>query len=165
MKRTIFTLMLISGVIFSCSSDSDNNDPVDEKNAIVGKWQATELQAADPNSSEVDLGAEVLAKLTAEQCEILVFTFQEDLVLIAESAVNNLEINATATGLDVPCPTQKDTETTTYTYDGSILTYVDTDMETKSVKATVEGNTLSIDATDLDIPNLNGAGQLIFTRK
>jgi len=165
MKRAIFTLILISGLAFSCSSDSDNNDPVDEKNAIVGSWQATELQAADPNSSEVDLGAEVLAKLTAEQCEILVFTFQEDLVLIAESAVNSLEINATATGLDVPCPTQKEIETTTYTYDGTTLTYVDTGIGTKTVQATVDGNTLSIDATDLDIPNLNGAGKLIFTRK
>ncbi|MGB5553273.1 MAG: hypothetical protein WBM83_01350 [Flavobacteriaceae bacterium] len=163
MKRVIMTLLLVSGLFFSCSKDKA--DDQQDQNKIVGSWQATELQAADPNSSEVNLGAEILARLTAENCELLVFTFQEDLVLKVESGVNSLEINATATGLEVPCPTQKEIETTTYTYDGTNLTYVDTGVGTKTVKATIDGNILTIDATELDIPNLNGAGKLIFTKK
>lgn len=164
MKRNIFTLFLASLLFFSCSKDENNQENTDPANAIVGSWRATEFKGADPNNSNVNLGAEILANLTAENCYIITFTFNEDLTLIAENAVDYLQINATATGLEVPCPTQKDTESSTYTYDGTTLTTVDTSGTTVMVKVTIDGNTMSADAADLDIPNFDGAGELIFER-
>jgi len=135
-----------------------------DEQAIEGSWRASEFRAANPNSSNVNLGAEILANLTAEDCYILTFTFNEDLTLIAESAVNYLEINATATGLEVPCPTQSDTESSTYTYDGEVLTTIDQNGEVLTVSVTIEGDIMTADATDLDIPNFDGEGSLIFEK-
>ena len=94
----------------------------------------------------------------------MTFIFNQDLSLIVENATDYLEINATATGLEVPCPTQKDTEASTYTYDGTTLTTIDTEGITVAVKVTIDGNMMSADATDLDIPNFDGSGELIFEK-
>lgn len=151
--------------MFSCSKD-ENKDSQEQApgDAVVGSWRASEFKAANPNSSNVNLGAEILANLTADDCYILTFTFNEDLTLIAESGVNYLEINATATGLEVPCPTQSDTESSTYTYDGEVLTTIDQTGKVVNVKVTIEGNIMTADATDLDLPNFNGEGSLIFEK-
>jgi len=164
MKLNIFILFLVSILFFSCSKDADKQDDVNPANRILGSWRATEFKAADANSSNVNLGAEILDQLTAEECYILTFTFNEDLTLSAENAVNYLEINATATGLEVPCPAQKDTESSTYTYDGTTLTTVDMNGETVEVKVSVDGDTMSADATDLDIPNFDIAGEIVFKK-
>lgn len=164
MKRNLFLLFISTTLLFSCSSDDDQQDDANDENQIVGSWRVTEFKAADSNSSNVNLGAEILANLTAEDCYILTFTFNQDLSLIVENATDYLEINATATGLEVPCPTQKDTEASTYTYDGTTLTTIDTEGMTVTVKVTIDGNMMSADATDLDIPNFDGSGELIFEK-
>ncbi|TMM58303.1 hypothetical protein FEE95_02420 [Maribacter algarum] len=164
MKCNLIALFVVSVLLFSCSKDENKTDEVTPENAIVGSWRATEFKAADPNSSNVNLGAEILANLTAEQCYIITFTFNSDMTLIGESGVNYLQINATPTGLEVPCPTQKDTESSTYTYDGTTLTTVDTDGVTVMVKVSIDGDTMSADATDLDIPNFDAAGEIIFEK-
>jgi len=165
MKRNVFIVFLTAILFISCSKDENNQvDAADPASAIIGSWRATEFVAADPNSSNVNLGAEILANLTAEQCYIITFTFNSDMTLIGESSVNYLQINATATGLEVPCPTQKDTESSTYTYDGTTLTTVDTDGVTVMVKVSIDGTTMSADAADLDIPNFDAAGEIIFEK-
>lgn len=164
MKRDVFILFLASMLFVSCSKDDNNQENIDPASAIVGSWRATEFKAADPNNSNVNLGAEILKKLTAEECYIITFTFNEDLTVVGDNAVNYLEINATATGLDVPCPTQKDTESSTYTYDGSVLTIVDQNGISQAIKVSIEGNNMNADATDLDIPNFDAAGELIFEK-
>ncbi|MEP3207845.1 MAG: lipocalin family protein [Maribacter sp.] len=164
MKRNVFILILTTILFISCSTDENEPAKVDPTSAILGSWRATEFKAADPNSSSVNLGAEILDKLTAEQCYIITFTFNSDMTLTGESGVNYLQINATATGLDVPCPTQRDTQSSTYTYDGTTLTTVDTDGVTVMVKVSIDGNTMTADAGDLDIPNFDGAGEIIFEK-
>jgi hypothetical protein len=166
MKHNLFLLLVTSVMIISCSTDENNQmeEAQTDEQAIEGSWRASEFQAANPNSSNVNLGAEILANLTAEDCYILTFTFNQDLTLIAENAVNYLEINATATGLEVPCPTQSDTEASTYTYDGQVLSIIDQAGEVVNVSVTIEGNIMTADATDLDIPNFDGEGSLIFEK-
>ena len=161
MKRNLFLLFISTTLLFSCSTDDNKQD---DENAIVGSWRATEFKAANPNSSNVNFGAEILANLTAKECYILTFTFNQDLSVIAKNAADYLEINATATGISVPCPTQTDTETSTYTYNGTTLTTVDAEGAVVSVKVTIDGNIMSVDATDLDIPNFDGEGDLIFEK-
>jgi len=165
MKHNLLLLLIVVTLSFSCSKDDTKSSDADPESAIVGSWQARQFKAADPNSSNVNIGAEILSNLTAEECYILTFTFNEDLSLIAESSINYLELNFSATGLEVPpCPTQSDTETSTYTYDGTTLTTVDTDGVIVMVKVNIDGNTMSADATDLDIPNFDGDGELIFEK-
>lgn len=165
MKRNVFLLFISAILLFSCSKDENKNEEANSEDAIVGSWRATEFKATDSNSSNVNLGAEILANLTAEDCYILTFTFNEDLSLVAESSVNHLELNFSPTGLEVPpCPTQSDTETSSYTYDGTTLTTVDADGAVVAVKVTITGDTMSADASDLDIPNFDGDGELIFEK-
>lgn len=148
---------------FSCSNDDAAND---NTNAIVGTWFATELQIDNATASDdAKNGRDALNFLTARQCYIIKFVFNQDLSVTAENSVNYLEINATATGLDIPCPSEKDTENSTYTYNGSTLSILDSAGNSISTSAIVDGNTLSIEATGLDIPNFNASGQLIFQRQ
>ncbi|KAG1657600.1 hypothetical protein GQR58_023279 [Nymphon striatum] len=82
----------------------------------------------------------------------------------SSNAVDYLEINATATGLVVPCPTQSDTETSTYTFDGTTLTTIDSGGAIVEVRVSIDGDIMSANATDLDIPNFDGEGELIFEK-
>jgi len=164
MKRNLFLLFVSAILLFSCSKDENKQDDENDENAIVGSWQAREFRAADPNDSNVNFGAEILANLTAENCYILTFTFNQDLSLVANNSVNYLEINASPTGIVVPCPTQSDTETSTYTFDGTTLTTIDAEGSEVSVKVSINGSIMTADATDLNLPNFNGDGELIFEK-
>lgn len=168
MKHNVLLLFLASVLIFSCSKD-DNNDETEtemEQQAIVGEWQATELQINDQTASDdAKFGKQILDFLTERDCFILTFKFNADLTVTAENSANYLSINATATGLDIPCPTESDSEMSTYTYDGSVLTTIDENGQTVVVDVTISGDTMTVNATDLDIDNFNDEGKLIFIRK
>ncbi len=164
MKCNLIAIFVVSVLLFSCSKDENKIDEVTPENAIVGSWRATEFKAADPNNSNVNLGAEILDKLNAEQCYIITFSFNSDKTVTWENGVNYLQINATPTGLDVPCPAQRDNDSGTYTYDGTTLTTVDASGTTVTVKVSIDGNTMSADAADLDIPNFDDAGDIIFEK-
>jgi len=165
MKRNLFILFISSFVLFSCSTDENNQDDIDDPStAIIGSWRAIEFQAADPNNSTLNLGAEILDNLTAEECYILTFIFNSDLTVMVENAVNFVVPNATPNGLSVECPTQSNTESSTYTYDGTILTIVDQNGEMQSIQVTIEGDIMTVNATDLDVDNLNADGSVIFER-
>jgi len=165
MKRNLLLLFLTTTLIFSCSSDKDENS---DKNDIEGTWDATELKIDDSTASDDEKnGRDILNFLTAKDCYILTFTFNKDLSLITENSVNYLEINVNTggTGLDIPCPTQKDTDTSTYTFDGNVLTFIDINAETVTVDVSISGDTMTVDAADLDISNFNDGGQLIFKKR
>jgi len=164
MKRNLFVLFIASILLFSCSTDENNPDNETPENVLIGSWRATEFKAADSNNSNVNFGAEILANLTADQCYIITFTFNQDLTVTGDNAVNYVQINATPTGIDVPCPTQKDDLVGTYTYDGTTLTTVDDSGTTVVVKVSVDGNTMSADATDLDLPNFDADGEILFEK-
>lgn len=163
----LYRLLVFSAaaLILSCSNDNDNNEIETEQNSIVGEWQATELQINDQTASDdAKFGKQILDFLTARDCFILTFDFKADLTVIAQNSSDYLSINATPTGLDVPCPTASDITTSTYTYDGSVLTTVDENGQILSVNVTIDGDTMTVDATDLNIDNFNDEGQLIFKR-
>lgn len=158
---------MATALICSCSKDDDKSNETDS-NAIVGSWQATELKIDDQTASDdAKNGRDALNFLTAKDCYIITFTFNQDLTVVAENSVNYLSIgvNSSGTGLDIPCPTQKDTDNSTYSYDGTTLAILDSAGQTVTTKATINGNTLSLDASGLDIPNFNASGELIFRKQ
>jgi len=159
MKTKLIALFLASALIYSCSKNDDNPT---ETNSIVGIWVATELKVDDATASDdVKNLRDGLAFLSSEDCAVVTFDFREDLTVVAENSINYIEI----TGLDIPCPTQKDTNTSTYTYDGTTLAIIDTMGVEVRANATVGGNLLTVDANGLDIPNLDVNGQVVFKRQ
>lgn len=163
MKHNIVLIFTIAILVFSCSRDNDD-DENDGVNAIVGTWVATELQIdEDTVSDDVNFGKLVLDFLSENNCTVLTFTFNDDLTLIAENSANFID-PASIVNNEFICPSETETTNSTYTYDGAILTTVN-DGETVTVNVTVSGDVLTADATDLDIPNFNGGGNLIFMRQ
>ncbi len=162
MKPNLIVLILAAACLFSCSKDGDNNT----SNPIVGTWFAAELQIDDATASdEAKNSRDALNFLTARQCYVIKFVFNQDLSVTAENSVNYIEVTTTSTGIDIPCPSQKDTDSSTYTYVGTTLSIVDSSGNTVTTTATVDGNTLTVDASGLDIPFFNDSGQLIFQRQ
>lgn len=158
---------MATALICSCSKDDDKSNETDSS-TIVGSWQATELKIDNQTASDdAKNGRDALNFLTAKDCYIITFTFNQDLTVVAENSVNYLSIgvNSSGTGLDIPCPTEKDIDNSTYTYDGTTLAILDSTGMTVTTAATIDGNTLSIDASSLDIPNFNASGELIFRKK
>lgn len=166
MNINFLTLLLVVGLFFSCSSDSDDNNS--EEDSIVGVWQAYELKVNNDTASNDEKNArDLLAFLTAKECYVLSFDFKQDLTVTIENSIQYLEIglNSEGNGFDIPCPTEKDTETAVYVYAEGKLTYTDEDWQEVSVNIVIDGDVMTVDAADLDIPNLNAGGQLIFKRK
>ena len=168
MKKLIFAFIAVSTLLASCSKDAIAEKLLDltDANALIGVWELAEFKADGAAAgTNINLGEDILNSLTEDGCVIVTFEFKDDASLVTENAVNYLEINASPTGLVVPCPTKKDTETTTYTYEDGVLTYKDTSGADVSVKASVDGEKMTIDAEDLDLPNFNAKGELIFNKK
>ena len=165
LNRVLFLFVLV--LFLSCSSDKDNENE-GGSNAIVGVWDLTELKINESTASdEAKFGRDILNFLSAANCYILTTNFKSDLSLVTESKGSYLEINVNeiGTGLDVPCPTQKDTETTTYTYSNGVLTVLSDTGETDTINVSISGDTMTINAADLDIENFNESGELVFTRR
>lgn len=166
MKRNLLLLFIAATMTFSCSSDKD--EAKQDENNIEGTWDAHELMIDNATASDDEKnGRDILNFLTAQDCFILTLTFNGDLTVVTENSVNYLQINVNpgGTGLDIPCPTQSDTDNSTYTYDGNVLTFVDSNAQTVTVDVTISGDTMTVDAADLDIPNFNDGGQLIFKKR
>lgn len=187
MKRNVIVLSIWATLVFSCSTEKIAEDIAKEQeeqfeelineeetpeenidyNAMLhGKWDATELKI-DPNtaSDQVKFGKQILDHLTNKECFIVTFTFENDLTVLAENSVNHLEINVGATGLDIPCPEAKDSESSTYSYDGETLTLIDGEGNELKAAVTVAVDTMMVDATDLGLQNFNEDGQLIFKKR
>ncbi|MGB5172934.1 hypothetical protein [Eudoraea sp.] len=166
MKTKLFTLLFACTLIFSCSSDKED-DPVTENN-LIGSWDLTALEIEESTASDDEkYASDILDFLSAIDCALMTITFNEDLTVITENSGNYLEINVnpSGTGLDVPCPTSKDTSVDTYTFDGEVLTYIDEDMLETTVNVTFSGNTMRISATELDFANFDDGGFLVFTKR
>ena len=166
MQRYSLLYVLATFFIFSCSSDKIE-ETVDAS-SIIGTWEAKELMINSETASDDAKNArDILNFLTAKDCYILSFTFNSDLSVTASNASNYVEIsvNDAGTGLEIPCPTESDSEASTYTFDGMVLTILDANGETVSVDVAIDGNTMAVDAADLNIPNFNDSGELIFIKK
>jgi len=164
MKNYITILIFIAVVLGACSTDKETAQ--DTQEPIIGEWVLTELKVDQETASDsAKFGKEILDQLAENNCVVLTFTFNADLTASAENSAKFLQVNAGASGLEVPCPTQSETKSSTYTFDGSTLTTIDEAGASVSARAIVDGNTLAIIARDLDIPNFNDEGELIFIKK
>lgn len=166
MQRYTLFYLLAAFLIFSCSSDKI--EEVVDASSIIGTWEATELMINNDTASDDAKNArDILDFLTAKDCYILSFTFSSNLTVTASNSSNYVEINvnSSGTGLEIPCPTESDTEASTYTFDGMVLNIIDGNGETVSVDVTINGNVMAVDAADLDIPNFNDSGELIFIKR
>ena len=178
-------LLATSVICFSCSKDKiaenlaeklgedleeqigeDEEEQVVDKSAdLLGVWQATELMIdANTASDEAKFGKQILDFLTEKECYIITFEFNSDLSVTATNSVDYLEINVGGSGLDIPCPTEEDTDEGTFAFDGEVLTYTDSNNETLELDVVVDGDVMTIDATQLDVPNFNASGELVFER-
>lgn len=165
-QRYSLLYVLAAFLVFSCSSDKVED--VVDASSIIGTWEATNLMINNETASDDAKNArDILNFLTAKDCYILSFTFNSDLTVTAQNSSNYVEIsvNSAGTGLEIPCPTDSDTEASTYTFDGMVLTILDGNGETVNVDVTIDGDTMAVDAADLDIPNFNDSGELIFTKR
>ena len=166
MQRYSLLYVLAAFLIFSCSSDKVED--VVDASSILGTWEATDLMINNETASDDAKNArDILNFLTAKDCYILSFTFKSDLTVTAQNSSNYVEIsvNSAGTGLEIPCPTESDTEASTYTFDGMVLTILDGNGETVNVDVTIDGDTMAVDAADLNIPNFNDSGKLIFIKR
>ncbi|MCP4977649.1 MAG: DUF5004 domain-containing protein [Maribacter sp.] len=166
MKRYSLLYILVTFLIFSCSSDKVVD--VVDASSIIGTWDVTELMINNETASDDAKNArDILNFLTAKDCYILSFTFNSDMTVTASNSSNYVEIsvNSSGTGLEIPCPTESDNEASTYTFDGKVLTILDGDGETVSVNVTIDKDMMTVDAADLDIPNFNDSGELIFIKR
>jgi hypothetical protein len=136
--------------------------------SIIGTWDLTALDVTDGSgSAELEFGQEILNSLSASGCYLVTLTFNEDLTLLTQDATNYLEIsvNSLGTGLDVPCPGQRDTNETTYTYSDGVLSFTDGNLESVTVEVSINGDVMTIPAQDLGVENFNSGGDLRFTRR
>ena len=165
MRNTIVILLIGTLLINSCSTDKSSDNP---DNSILGSWDLTALTIDEGTATdEEEFGQDILNMLTATNCYLVSLSFNEDLTLVTEDASNYLEIgvNPGGTGLDVPCPSQRDMESTTYTYADGVLTFIDENQETVSVNISISGSTMTMAAQELGVENFNAGGELIFTKR
>lgn len=164
MKNSIFFLLVVS-MIFSCSSDKGNNPEIDPATNIVGTWDATEFRIDEATASDNAIFArEALAYLTEQNCIIITLRFNEDLTASATNSTDYLEIDTTS-GFNIPCPTTFETESSTYTYENNVVSFVNVNDEVVEVNVIIDGDNMLVDAADLQIPEFNESGQLVFQRR
>ncbi|WP_339838626.1 hypothetical protein [uncultured Maribacter sp.] len=168
MYKHILSCIGMALVLISCSSDK-NEDGVEAEVAsttIIGTWDATELEIDNETANDdVKFGKQILDFLTNKDCYIITLQFNEDLTATASNSSNYVEVNATATGLDIPCPTESDETESTYTFDGETVTTIDENGEELTIGVTIDGDIMTVDASDLDIPNFSEDGRLIFIKR
>ena len=168
MERKFILFLAISGMLFSCSDDKEDTSTELDQAQLQGTWDANELKIDDQTASdEAKFGRSILDHLTNKSCTVLSFTFGADSSIVAENSLNYLSINVNSggSGLDIPCPTESDTDTSVYTFDGTTLSYVDADGKTVKVKPVINGNIMTLTAADLGYANLDAEGELVFTKR
>lgn len=164
MKKNIFPILLLASFMFSCSSDKGSGSEIDASANIVGTWDATELRIDEATASDNAIFArEALAYLTDQNCIIITLQFNADLTATATNSTEYLEIDTTS-GFNIPCPTTFETESSTYTYENNVVSFVNVNDEVVEVDVTIDGDIMLVDAADLQIPEFNESGQLVFQR-
>ncbi len=162
MKPKILFFVLVAAMTFSCSSDKESDTENNEPNTIIGTWDATQLKTEDPDAI---IQSGILDYLTEKECYVLTLRFNQDLSVVAESAVQDLQVETTENGFVIPCPEEKSTETSTYTYDDKILSIQELNGQPVNAPVTIDGNRMELDAKDLEIPDFDYTGKLIFRKR
>ena len=165
MKRCFLPVLSLFVVLVACSTDGDDNDNMNDSSALVGTWNMTDVRFDDdPNNTTLNLADEIVDQLVEENCFLVSFTFNADGTATADNKVNYLEVNAGPNGLDVPCPTQSDIESTLWSLAGNQLTFINDNQEEETITIQLDGNTMIIAGEDIDANNYTGA-EAVFTKR
>ena len=166
--KKIFVLLTVVALTFSCSNDGDDNgnEGPNSANPLVGTWVLTDLRIdMGVNNDDLDFAQQIIAFLQGIDCDLITFTFNEDGTVTSENRANFLSINAGAGGLDIPCPTESETENSVWSLEGNQLTFINENMEEETITVTFEGdNTLIIAGADIDAENF-AVADAVFTRE
>ena len=166
MKSKIVGFLFIATLMFSCSSDKEGGTTIN--NSIVGVWDATALNVdVNTASDEAIIGAQILELLSNDNCYIITLTFNEDLTAEARNGVAGAISSATfgAGGLVVPCPSDFEVLANTYTFSNGTVSFLNDDGETINVPVSINGDTMTVDAQSLQLPEVNEPGDLVFIRR
>ncbi len=167
MKKIIFLFVAII-ITSSCSNDSDDNanDSPSDTNQLVGTWVLTDLRIdSGVDNDDLDFAKQIIAFLQGIDCDLVTFTFNENGTVSSENRANFLSIDVGMNGLEIPCPTESETEASVWSLEGDQLTFVNENMEEETITISFEGNdTLIIAGADIDAENFAGA-DAIFTRQ
>ncbi len=166
MKSKLIGFLCLAVMMFSCSSDKDESN--NGNDSIVGVWDATELNVdASSASDEAIIGSQILKLLSNDDCYIITLTFNEDLTAEAKNGVAEAISSASfgAGGLVVPCPTDFEVVSNTYTYSSGTISFLNEDGETVNVSVSINGDTMTVDAQSLQLPEVNEPGELVFVRR
>lgn len=166
MNSKIFSFLCFAITLVSCSSDKDEDNGAN--NDIVGIWDATELLInVDTASDEAVIGSQILKLLSNESCYIITLTFNEDLTAEARNSITAAISTATfgAGGLEVPCPTDFEVVSNTYTFANDTISFLNDAGETVNVSVRINGDTMTVDAQSLELPEVNEPGELVFVRR
>lgn len=164
MKKFLLKCVVVL-LLTSCSKDGENSS-MEQQTAIIGTWNLVEIQYATATaSSELEFASGIVDLLVLQNCEIVTFVFNADKTLVVENSTSYIEIDLTAagTGLSINCPTQSDTENSTWSLNGSQLTFVDGDGAEETVAIQLNGDTLIVPAENLNAENFE-AGDAVFKR-
>ncbi|MEL6304180.1 MAG: hypothetical protein AAGL29_07585 [Bacteroidota bacterium] len=168
MKRKIFSLFLMGFIVLSCSNDNDNENTemTDTTSEIVGTWLLTDLRIdSGVDDDDLEFAQQIIAFLNGIDCELITFTFNEDNTVVSDSKANFLSINVGAGGLDIPCPTESASESSTWRLEGNQLTFINENMEEETVTISIEnGTTLILPGESIDPDNYAGA-DAVFTKQ
>ena len=89
-------ILCIAGIVLtliSCSSDKDETQTEAEvqSTAIIGTWDATELEIDNETASDdAKFGKQILDFLTADNCFIITLQFNEDLTASASNSAKSV---------------------------------------------------------------------------
>lgn len=165
-----FAYLLVALVFFvSCSSDDRASvEAQPDSNALIGSWNFTELDITGVESpNEILLAQDIIDELLSDGCEILVFTFNADKTVIAESkdfTETGVDVSPDLSGLLVECPENTQTESSIWSLEGDQLTFINADGENETITIELDGNTLVIPGESLNAENLTDT-KLVLTRR
>ena len=174
MKRNVLLIFMSAVLMWSCSNDDGGESEIDEseivendivENDIVGTWSLVQIELDDDQESDnaILIGL-ILDFLNENNCNVVTFTFNEDLTLVFENSASSIVPSDIITG-GFSCPVESETLTSVYAYDGETLTTGDGDGVSLAINAVVTGDELIVDTMNLDIPNFNVEGSYIFARQ
>ncbi|MEM9361294.1 MAG: hypothetical protein AAGA43_01615 [Bacteroidota bacterium] len=166
MMKKIFLVLAVIGLSFSCSNDSDDNETPNSENALVGTWVLTDLRVdGGMDNDDLDFAKDIVTFLQGIDCDLITFTFNQDGTVTSVDRASFISINVGMGGLDIPCPTESETESSVWSLEGNQLTFINEDIEEETITVTFEGDdTLLIAGEDISAENFTGA-DAVFTRQ
>ena len=159
-KKSILFIAAICFLNFSCSTESEKE--VFSEISLVGTWEVSDVTREE--SSNVSLPQEIAKDLISQGCSLFTYTFNSDNTFVGKSKLNHIEVNATATGLEVDCPEQTDTLVGLWELNEDELTITDPNGDKTVTKIALDGNKLTIAGEDIDEDNYAGLN-VVFAKK